>query len=171
MEQPEPGYVKVEMTTVATPDAVPIERPVRWPPPADQAAALADWMAPELLEAWQIVARDLETPDAIMPVVLPSNWGDQESHSSAGMWWEHGGGAGISVPRHEPLADRVVHLADQFQEHEVEALWFAGRSAAWPHCPKHPDTHPLNARLHDGIAVWTCGESDVIAPIGDLFSR
>jgi hypothetical protein len=39
------------------------------------------------------------------------------------------------------------------------------------HCPKHPNTHPLNARLHDGIAVWTCGESDVIAPIGDLFSR
>lgn len=170
MEQPEPGYVKVEITTVALPGAVPV-RPVRWPPPPDQAATLADWMAPELLEAWQIIARDLETPDAITPMVLPQNWGRQESQACAGVWWEHGGGSGISVPRHEPLADRVVYLADQFQESEVEALWFAGLSAVWPHCPRHPNTHPLNARLHDGIAVWTCGESDVIGPIGDLYRR
>jgi hypothetical protein len=109
------------------------DRPVRWPPPPDQAATLADWMAPELLEAWQVIARDLETPDAIMPKVLPNDWGDQEGYDGAGVWWEDGGvwwvdggGSGISVPRHEPLPNRLVFLADRFQESEVEALWSAG---------------------------------------------
>ncbi len=128
-------------------------------------------MAPELLQAWEIVARDLNTPDAIYPFVSMSDWGDPELQSTAGVWWEDGRGAGISVPRGEPLAERVVHLADQFQESEVEALWYAGRPAVWPHCPKHPNTHPLNPRLRDGAAVWVCGESDLIAPIGELFPQ
>lgn len=128
-------------------------------------------MAPELFEAWEIIARDLETPDAIVPMVSPNDWDDQESQACAMVSWEDGTGAGISVPKHQPLADRVVHLADQFQESEVEALPLAGRSAVWPHCPRHPNTHPLNARLHNGVAVWVCGESDVIAAIGELFAR
>ncbi|HEY0168286.1 MAG TPA: hypothetical protein VGB75_14690 [Jatrophihabitans sp.] len=128
-------------------------------------------MAPELWEAWEIVARDLKTPDAIVPMVSPNDWDDQESQACAMVSWEDGTGAGISVPRHQPLAARVVHLADQFQEGEVEALWFAGRPAVWPHCPRHPNTHPLNARLRDGVAVWVCGEFDIIAPIGDLFPQ
>jgi GNAT superfamily N-acetyltransferase len=171
-QQPTVGYVRTEVITVGNlSDAMIADRPVRWPPAPGQAAGLSDWMAPELLEAWEIVARDLETPEAIMPFVAPSDWGDEELQACAGVWWEHGGGSGISVPRHQPLADRVVHLADQFQESEVEALWFAGRPAVWPHCPRHPNTHPLNARLHNGAAVWMCGESDIIARIGELFPR
>lgn len=171
-EEPLVGYLRTEVITLGDVSAAMIaDRPVRWPPTPGQAAGLADWMEPELLEAWEIVARDLETPEAIMPFVAPSDWDDEDFHACAGVWWAHGGGAGISVLRHQPLADRVVCLADQFQESEVEALWSAGRSAVWPHCPRHPATHPLNARLHNGAAVWLCGESDVIAPIGELFSR
>jgi hypothetical protein len=162
------GYLRVE-TIINSPDAMPGPRPVRWPPPPDQVARLAEWMEPELLQAWEIVARDLNTPEAIYPYLSPSDWGFREVQATAGVSWEDGRGSGISVPRDEPLADRVVYLADQFQESEVEALWYAGRPAVWPHCPKHPDTHPLNPRLRDGLAVWVCGESDVIAPIGALF--
>lgn len=174
MEQPEGRYVRVEVTTVAIPGGTVDDLPFPWrppPPPPDQ-ATLADWMAPELFEAWEIVARDLQTPDAIIPMVEPDyRSGDDLQSHGAGVRWQDGTGAGISVPRHQPLAERLVHLADQFQVHEVEALWFASRSAVWPRCPRHPNTHPLNARLRDGVAVWLCGESDVIAPIGDLFPQ
>jgi hypothetical protein len=167
MEQPHIGFVKVETIVIGD---VPDDRLVRWQSPPGRAAGLADSIAPELLEAWQVVARDLETPDALVPLVFPDDWAG-ENYASAGVRWKDGGGTGISVPRHEPLAERVVYLADQFQQSEVEALWFAGRSAVWPHCPRHPNTHPLYPRLHNGVAVWICGESDVIAPIGGLFAR
>jgi hypothetical protein len=127
-------------------------------------------MEPELLQAWEIIARDLNTAEAIYPSLSPDDWG-METYASAGVYWEGGSGTGISVPRDEPLAERVVYLADQFQESEVEALWHAGRPAVWPHCPRHPNTHPLNPRLHGGAAVWVCGESDVVAPIGELFPQ
>jgi hypothetical protein len=164
------GYVRVQTSSIEAPGAVLFDRPVRWPPPPDQAARLADWMAPQLLEAWEIVARDLDTPEAISPYLSPGDRGP-DGYADAWVSWQDGTGSGIGVPEDEPLAERVVHLADQFQEAEVEALWSAGRSAVWPHCPRHPGSHPLNPRLHGGAAVWSCGESDVIAPIGSLFPR
>jgi hypothetical protein len=177
MEQPEPRYARVEVitTTVDAADAMAVEELLRRrtpPPPPDQ-ATLAEWMPPELLEAWEIIVRDLETPEAIVPMLVPDRrrGADSDTYAGAGVRWEDGRGAGISVTRHQPLAERVVQLADQFQEHEVEALWYAGRSAVWPDCPRHPNTHPLNARVHNGVAVWSCGGSDVIAPIGELFAR
>jgi hypothetical protein len=48
------GYVRVQ-TIINSPSAVPRERPVRWPPAGDQATRLADWMEPELLQAWEII--------------------------------------------------------------------------------------------------------------------
>jgi hypothetical protein len=173
MERPESGYVRVEVitSTVDAADAAAVAQLLgsRTPPP-DQ-ATLADWMPPELLEAWQVIARDLRTPEAIVPVLVPDRRpaDDSRTYAGAGVRWEDGRSSGISVPRHRPLTERVVQLAEQFQDHEVEALWFAGRSAVWPHCPRHPNTHPLTPRLEDGAAaVWSCGESDVIAPIGEL---
>jgi hypothetical protein len=171
MEQPPVGYLRVETTTIYSPEAIALAQSAHSSSPPDPTVSLKDWMAPELLEAWKIIARDLETPDAIIPLVLPNDWDEQESYACAMVSWQDGSGAGISVPRHEPLPVRVVYLADQFQESEVEALWSAGRSAVWPHCPRHPNTHPLNARLHNGVAVWVCGEFDVIASIGELFPR
>lgn len=168
MDQPEVGYVKTETVIVDPSEAAAVFRFAARPP--DQIAPLAEWMAPELLEAWQVVARDLQTPDAISPSVQPSDWDDQESVASAAVWWPDGSGAGISVPRDQPLAERVVLLADQFQDHEVGALWSAGRPAVWPHCPGHPDSHPLRARVLDGVACWVCGDSTVIAAVGDLFA-
>jgi hypothetical protein len=64
---------------------------------------------------------------AIYPVLALSDWGQSGIQATAGVWWKDGRGAGISVPSGEPLADRVVYLADQFQESEVEALWYAAR--------------------------------------------
>jgi hypothetical protein len=175
MVQREPGYGRVDVTRVELADGAIGDLPPQWrppPPPPDQ-ATLADWMAPELLEAWEIIARDLDTPGAIVPLLAPDHYrgDDSATHAAAAVRWENGSGTGISVPRHLPLAERVVQLADQFQESEVEALWNAGRAAVWPHCPRHPNTHPLKPRLEDGAAVWVCGESDVIAPIGELYRR
>jgi hypothetical protein len=41
-------------------------------------------------------------------------------------------------------------------EWAVEALWHAGRSATWPGCPQHPDSHPLMAAVRERRAVWIC---------------
>jgi len=125
-------------------------------------------MPPELFEAWQVILPDLEVPEAIVPALDASDWADDSNvQVTAATWWPDGSGAGISVAPHEPLAERVAMLADQLQDHEVEALWRAERSAVWPHCPNHPNTHPLRAEVRDGVAVWVCG-TELISPIGEL---
>ena len=49
-----------------------------------------------------------------------------------------------TVPTDDPV-DHVVRVADQTAEWLVEQLPWAGLPATWPSCPKHPDTHPLDA--------------------------
>jgi hypothetical protein len=67
-------------------------------------------------------------------------------------------------------AERVVQLADQVQEWEVEELCAAGRSATWPECPEHPASHPLEPVVDDhGAAIWRCPRSGLaICAIGQL---
>ncbi|SDM75135.1 hypothetical protein SAMN04487981_102467 [Streptomyces sp. cf386] len=51
----------------------------------------------------------------------------------------------------------------------MEALWSEGVAAVWPHCPDHPDTHPLQARVVDGTAVGACPKGGaVFARVGGL---
>jgi hypothetical protein len=140
----------------------------RPPRPTDQSDTAAEWMAPELYEAWQYVQRDLAGSDALIPILTESIGYDDGIQVTAAAWWPDGGGRGISTLRAASLPERVAYLADQVQEAEVEALWKAGRSAVWPHCPKHPNSHPLRAEVRDGVAVWTCTDSEPIAPIGEL---
>lgn len=140
------------------------------PSKQDLTDTAAEWMPPALFEAWQVIRRDLEVPGAIVPALAQHDWSDDhELQVTAATWWPDGSGAGISVAPHEPLADRVAMLADQLQDHEVEALWRAELPAVWPHCPTHPNTHPLRAEVRDGVAVWVCGaELKLISPIGEL---
>jgi hypothetical protein len=85
-----------------------------------------------------------------------------------------GSGQGIRLLADAPRAEQLAHLADQVQEWAVEALWAAGKSAVWPQCPEHPDSHPLQPQVVDEYtsaahAVWCCPKSGhVIASIGEL---
>jgi hypothetical protein len=85
-----------------------------------------------------------------------------------------GSGWGISLLADAPHAEQLAHLADQVQEWAVEVLWAVGRSAVWPQCPEHPDSHPLQPQVVDeytntASAVWRCPKSGhVVAPIGEL---
>jgi len=82
-------------------------------------------------------------------------------------------GVDIWVSLGSSAAARVAELAEQLQEWEVEELAAAGRSATWPECPEHPDSHPLEPVVEGGNgAVWRCPRSgDVLCAIGALGSR
>lgn len=102
----------------------------------------------ELRAALEPVLRDMRGSGAIVPQIR------EEAHDDLGpdcvcAWIQTPGSAGsqgfrvqVSLPAPERLAD----LADQLQEWEVEELAAAGRSATWPQCPLHPDSHPLSPR-------------------------
>jgi hypothetical protein len=85
-----------------------------------------------------------------------------------------GSGQGIRLLADAPRSAQTADLADQVQEWAVETLWSIGKSAVWPQCPEHPDSHPLkpevaNEYTHEATAVWQCPKSGhVIAPIGEL---
>ena len=164
----EPAYFsRIEISYDS--DLTPAERELRSREPdrTDASAGITDWMPAELLEAWLILSRDLDEATAIRPA-LNSTLVTQDGDLAAAMtWWPDGSGAGIHVVRADPLPERVEQLSDQFAVHEMEALWAAGRSPVWPPCPLHPDSHPLQAALVDGAAVWQCG-NQVIAEIGSL---
>jgi hypothetical protein len=122
-----------------------------------------------LQEDWAFVLRDVRTERVIVPAVAAADWDDAPGAECGTVWWPDGSGVGIRVHADDLLCDRIVEVADMFQESEVEALWMAGRSATWPSCPQHPDTHPLQAEQRNGIAVWTCPTtSAIIAAIGSL---
>lgn len=88
-----------------------------------------------------------------------------------------GSSCAISLLSDTPFTEQLARVADQVQEWAVEVLWAAGEPAVWPHCPDHPDSHPLHARVqqwtdgaqHEEAAVWTCPKSGrTICAIGDL---
>lgn len=53
----------------------------------------------------------------------------------------------------------------------MEALWSEGEPAVWPRCPDHPDTHPLEAVVVDGTAVWVCPKSGAVRKSRAAFAR
>ncbi|GII34315.1 hypothetical protein [Planotetraspora mira] len=122
----------------------------------------------ELLAALEPVCRDLHTNCAVPPDIreIPDGW---EGLASAMFYAPDGSGQGVSVVVGQDPTEQVSRLADQVQEWAVEALWTAGLSAVWPHCPSHPDSHPLVARVACGEAAWFCPKTgELVAPIGQL---
>lgn len=82
-----------------------------------------------------------------------------------------GSGQGLNWPG-GPAPDRLAILADQVQDWAVEALWSEGAAAVWPHCPEHPNSHPLKATVVAEAAVWACPKSGtLVAKIGELERR
>lgn len=82
-----------------------------------------------------------------------------------------GSGQGVDVAEHQSAAEQVADLADQVQGWAVEELCARLRPAVWPECPAHPDSHPLEAGVVKGVAVWSCPRSrQVVAPVGELSS-
>jgi hypothetical protein len=124
-----------------------------------------------LRETLDPVLRDMTASGAVLPAVR------EEAHEDLGnealsAWIEGEGasGQGCRIWLTNSAAERLVDLADQFQEWEVEELCAVGRPATWPECPEHPNSHPLEPVLDaNQAAVWRCPRSrHVICPIGDL---
>lgn len=80
------------------------------------------------------------------------------------------GYGGVWIPLDASPAERVRRAADDLQEQEIEKRAAAGRSAVWPECPDHPDTHPLDPALDEtDTPIWRCPRSArTITPIGQL---
>jgi hypothetical protein len=79
---------------------------------------------------------------------------------------QNGNGQGVQLRgRGEP--DELAQLADQIQEWAVEELWNQDRSATWPECPFHPNSHPLEPAVVAGTATWRCPRtSEALQPSG-----
>jgi len=129
----------------------------------DERARLHETMAP--------VLRDMSASDAIPPTILEETYEDvDDEFVSVGAWGADGTGMGVFIPPARPTADDLVRLAEQLQEWEIEELASAGRSATWPECPDHPNSHPLEPVLADEtMAAWRCPRAGrVICAIGTL---
>lgn len=87
---------------------------------------------------------------------------------------QDGSGQGVNIQRGEPFVEQLARLADQVQEWAVEVLWAIGRSAVWPECPEHPNSHPLRVDVSADEAgaeraVWQCPKSGEVAfAVGEM---
>ena len=126
---------------------------------------------PEFAQALDTVLRDLRAEGAVLPRVSVAVGYGLVLHAP------DGSGQGIRWPDSGSAAERLANLADQVQEWAVEAQWSVGAPAVWPHCPQHPNSHPLTATVaaDDGVgvgagaAVWTCPNTGaVVARVGEL---
>jgi hypothetical protein len=127
----------------------------------NERAVLRETMAP--------VLRDIEASGAILPPIQEETYekvGDE--FVSVWAWHSYGSALGIFIPSEHLAAERVVRLAEQLQEWEIEELAEVGRSATWPECPDHPNSHPLEPVVDDeDMAVWRCPRAGrVICAIG-----
>ncbi|MFI5554024.1 hypothetical protein [Streptomyces sp. NPDC051738] len=118
----------------------------------------------EFTQALEAVLHDLRAQCAVRPRLREDEEYGLMLHAP------DGSGQGLTIPPPGVTpAQRLASLAEQVQEWAVEALWSEGASAVWPHCPDHPDTHPLEAEVADGTAVWACPRSgSVFARVGGL---
>jgi hypothetical protein len=132
---------------------------------------LADAARSQLHDNLAPVLNDIRATGAIVPVI------GEEEHKDLGQdmvsAWLQGPdgvtGMGLRINMALPTADRLVDIADQFQEWEVEELAAEGRSATWPECPEHPKSHPLSPQVRDGAAVWSCPRNGHVEyPIGGM---
>lgn len=128
-----------------------------------------------LREAAAPVLRDIAASGAIGLDVREEAHADR-GHETVCAWVSGADGItgmGIWVLLGSSAAERIVELAEQLQEWEIEELSAAGRPATWPECPEHPNSHPLEPVVEgENDAVWRCPRSwHVICAIGALGTR
>lgn len=101
--------------------------------------------------------------------VEDERWSDHPGQRTAFLAGPQRERVAIYVMAGESYQARIAHVAEQVQEWAIEYLWGQRKQAVWPQCPEHPNTHPLSAVVHDGVAVWRCPVSlVVVSPIGSL---
>lgn len=120
----------------------------------------------EFERALEPVLRDLRATAG----PLPSSIGPLYEHSGFSLIrnfdGDHGS-RGIRMPTRTTLPEQIAFVADEVQEWAIEENW--GKNSNWPKCPKHPTTHPLEAVVLGGYAVWRCPEArESVARIGSL---
>ncbi|WP_405876198.1 MULTISPECIES: hypothetical protein [unclassified Streptomyces] len=119
----------------------------------------------EFTQALETVLRDLRAQCAVRPRL------HADAEFGLMLYAPDGSGVGLTPPGGVTPAERLANLADQVQEWAVEALWSEGAPAVWPHCPAHPDRHPLTATVVAGTATWVCPKSGAtVTRIGALES-
>ena len=132
---------------------------------------LTDSERSRLREAMAPVLRDIQASGAIPPIIHEETQdGAHDEWVGVMLWGSDGTGMGVFIPAESIAAEQVVRLAEQVQEWEIEELASVGRSATWPECPEHPNSHPLQPVADDrNRAVWQCPRSgQVISQVGAL---
>lgn len=122
-----------------------------------------------LREALEPILRELKRSRLHEPEIEDRDWTGESETASAMLWSPDGSGSGVSVLRSATPAERIADMADQVQQWAIEdQLWRVG-ATNWPHCPAHPNTHPLKAAAVDDAAVWVCPQGRKnVAQIGGL---
>jgi hypothetical protein len=133
--------------------------------------SLADHESAQLQAVLGPVLRDVRATGGIMPDIREEAHEDLDG-GVVSAWLANGasaGGRGIRVLTGLSPAEQLAGMAAQVQEWELEELAAAGRSATWPQCPVHPNSHPLSPEAQGGEAVWVCPRiGRRIARIGEL---
>ena len=127
---------------------------------------------PDLERALQPVFDDLRATSAPLPRRVDDGWpGDakgDDDFTARAMLWGRGGGRGVFVELRLAQPEQVAQVAAGVQEWGVEELW-GHAPTTWPHCPRHPDAHPLEAQVRDAAAWWVCPRDDVpVSEVGRL---
>jgi hypothetical protein len=124
-------------------------------------AVLREVMAPVV---WDMVASG-----AVMPAIQEEAFPEDDETFCVWLWGSDGTGMGVWIYLAQSDAEQVARVAEHVQDWEIEELAAVGRSATWPECPDHPDSHPLNAIVDGENAVWRCPRSGrLISAIGGL---
>jgi len=118
------------------------------------------------VRALEAVLRDLCAQCAVQPDVREP----EDDYPGVVFYAPDGSGQGLYAWPDERPGVRLAEVADRAQEWAVEALWGEGEPAVWPGCPAHPDSHPLDATVVDGVAVWVCprDERRPVCAVGEL---
>ena len=115
--------------------------------------------------ALEPVLRDLEASGLSAPEVEDTDWLNDPDKPSAVLRSPDGSTTGVYVSRSSDPSSRVVGAADTVQEWVLEELW--GRP--WPECPRHPGSHPMEARASDSDAMWCCpADEKPVRAVGSL---
>lgn len=134
----------------------------------DGEAHLSDDFA-DLSELVEVLRRDLDGPDAVLPTLTITRQAALAGHAGIALTSPGASPQVVLINIDASAGQQLVALANGVQDWEVEELARLGRSAVWPQCAVHPNTHPLNVELIAGQARWLCPKSPSYSwRVGDL---